>query len=300
MKKIMSYILITLTVFMCGCSQNNVKDIGKLKIVTTIFPLYDFTRSIAGDRAEVIMLLPTGAEVHSFEPTTQDVIKIKESDLFIYIGLGLDPWTDALVKESEKDGFSVLSAGQYIEPDELESTHSHSIDEHIWTSLSNAEDIAEAIAEALIKIDPRNSDYYESNCDKYSNKLEKLDDEIENVVEHAKRNTIVFADSFPFHYFAEDYDLIHYAAFSGCSSESEPSAHDIKSVIEKIKEEKIPVVFYTETSNQKVANIISEETGAEKMLMHSCHTVTKDQLNSGVTYLDIMADNLIALKKALN
>lgn len=309
MKKLIALLIAFTMVFICGCTNNASQQPGndKIKIVTTVFPFYDFAKNIVGDRAEVTMLLPTGADVHSFEPTTQDIIKIKESDLFINIGSGADPWTDVVIEDSQNDGVFVVSASDFIDEESLHfdhdiSSHSHnySFDEHIWTSLTNAEDIAEGICNALIRIDSKNAQYYKKNAEAYEKKLNNLDDRFENVVDNSKRNTIVFADSFPFSYFADDYDLRYFSAFPGCSSESEPSAQSVANIIDIVNKENIPVVFYTETSNQKVADMICEETGAQKLLFHSCHTVTKKQFESGISYPDLMEENLKALEKALN
>lgn len=308
MKKLISLFTIIALVFVCGCTNNSTKPSqdDKIQIVTTVFPFYDFVKNIVGDRAEVTMLLPTGADVHSFEPTAQDVIKIKESDLFINIGSGADPWTDVVIEDSINDGIYVVSASEFIDKEHLyydhEASHGHNynFDEHIWTSLSNAEDIVEGICNALMRIDEKNAQYYKKNAEAYENKIDRLDEKFETVTEYSKRNTIVFADSFPFAYLADDYDLRYISAFPGCSSESEPSAQSIAKIIDVVKKENIPIVFYTETSNQRVADMICEETGAEKFLFHSCHTVTKKQFEGGTTYLELMEENLKALKKALN
>ena len=252
------------------------------------------------------MLLPTGADVHSFEPTTQDIIKIKDSDLFINIGSGADPWTDVVIEDSQNDGVFVVSASRFVDKDHLHydhnatNGHNYNFDEHIWTSLSNAEDIVEGICDALMRIDTKNAQYYKKNAEVYENKLDRLDEQFENLAEKSRRNTLVFADFFPFAYLADDYDFKYLSAFPGCSSESEPSAQSIANIINFVKEKNIPFVFYTETSNQKVADMICEETGAQKLLLHSCHTVTKRQFESGTTYLELMEENLKAIKKALN
>ncbi len=293
MKRIVSFILAMLFFIISGCTDYKNAQNDKFKIVTTIFPLYDFARNIAGDCAEIEMIVPMANEVHSFEPTTKDVIKINESDLFINIGMGLDPWTDKLETKGK-----VLSVSQCLDFDE--ETHAHSIDEHIWTSLENARDIADAICKELTRLDPENAHKYKQNYEKYSEKLEGLDDKFEQMVNSSKRRTIVFADSFPFYYLAKDYGLNVYSAFPGCSSETEPSVRDISTVIEIIKEQNIPIVLYTETSNGKVPDIIVEETNAKKMMMHSAHSLSKEEMKENKTYLDIMNENLEVLYKALN
>jgi len=174
MKKLISLLMCFVIVLMCGCTDkvSQSPENNKIKIVTTVFPFYDFVKNIVGDRAEVTMLLPTGADVHSFEPTTQDIIKIKESNLFINIGSGADPWTDVVIEDSKNDGIYVVSASNFIDKERLcfdhdISSHSHnySFDEHIWTSLSNAEDIVEGICNALMRIDAKNAQYYKKNAE---------------------------------------------------------------------------------------------------------------------------------------
>ncbi len=299
MRKILSFILSIIIVIMPGCAKNNQKTGNdKLKIVTTVFPLYDFAKQVAGDRADVVMLLPAGAEVHSYEPTMQDVIKIKECDLFINIGSSADPWSEDLYKDANKNSAQVLSAINVVDAIEDKQHDVYSVDEHVWTSLENAEDIVDAISDKLSQIDPKNKDFYERNEEIYTEKLDNLDEKFENLTKGYNKK-IVFADRFPFKYFAKDYDLDYIAAFPGCSSESEPSAHTVSQLIDTIKRENIKVVFYTETSNQKLADTICEETNATKLLLHSCHSVTDEELKKGITYLKLMENNYNALKEAL-
>lgn len=298
-RRILSLILLVIIALMSGCSQNNQKiNDDKLLIVTTIFPLYDFAQQVAGDRAEVVMLLPTGAEAHSYEPTAQDIIKINESDLFINIGGSADPWAEAVYKNTNKSSAQILSAINVVDENDDHNHDLYSHDEHVWTSLDNAEEIVDAICDKLSYLDSENKAFYEKNEEIYTEKLEKLDDKFEKLTKSSNKK-IVFADRFPFKYFAEEYNLDYFSTFPGCSSESEPSASTVSQLIDIINKENIKVVFYTETSNQKLADTICEETGARKMLMHSCHTVTKEQMQNGVTYLDLMNNNCEALKEAL-
>ncbi len=305
MKKLFSLLMCSMLMLCCAsCTPENNKEKEKLQIVTTIFPLYDFARQVGGEKADVSLLLQSGAEVHSYEPSPQDVIRIKESDLFIHLGMGADPWTDAVISSSDTKPQNVLSAMEYADLLGEEHSHDHSsqmalYDQHIWTSIENAGEIAEAIKDALCRIDAKNAQYYEKRAQGYEHRLSLLDEKFEELTKNHQESTIVFADRFAFRYFTEEYKLNHFAAFPGCSSESEPSARTVSQLIDMVKKEKIPVVFYTETSNQKLADAVCEETGAEKMLLHSCHTVTREQLESGITYTDLMENNYEALKKAL-
>lgn len=304
MKKYIAVILclvVVISAAACGRQRMGGNDnSNKIKIVTTIFPLYDFARQVAGDRADVTMLLPTGAQSHSYEATPQDIIKIKESDLFINIGGSADPWTEAIVNDADKNNIAILSAMNVVDKirsDDKDASH-FEYDEHVWTSPENAEEIVEAIAEKLELIDPKNRAYYEKNEESYTEQLERLDEKFERLTNNVRKK-IVFADKFPFKYFVDEYDLKYYSAFPGCSSESEPSAATVSKLIDTIKNENIKVVFYTETSNQRLADIVCEETGAKKLLLHSCHTVDKNQLEQGITYIDLMQENYNSLEEAL-
>ena len=303
-------LLCAAVVFFGGCTGKNTAEDAKdaqkkINITATIFPLYDFARQIAGERANITMLLPTGAEVHSYEPTPQDILNIQNSDLFINVGGAADPWAEQAAATGKKK-VNMLSASDYCnllcEDEQHHEGHSHKdteIDEHVWTSLKNAEKIAAQICKSLCALDSENEAFYKENLKSFTDKLTQLDKEFQDAASSAENKTLVFADRFPFKYFTADYGLSYMAAFPGCSSESEPSAYTVASLINKIKEENIGVVLYTETSNGALADVICEETGAKKMLMHSCHTVTKKQLLDGITYTELMNNNLKTVREAL-
>ena len=304
MKKIIAVILCVAAVFsFAGCAEKAAKDENKVQIVTTIFPLYDFARQVGGDKVQVTLLLPTGAEAHSYEPTPKDVIEIKESDIFIAQGGDADPWTSAVINDADSKELNVLYSLECVtlmsEEHEHSSFSSHvHTDPHVWTTPKNAGIISENICDRLCAIDAENSDYYKRNLAVYKEKLNSLDEKFAALTKDTDK-TIIFADQFPLRYFAKEYNLKYLAAFPGCSAESEPTASAVAQIIDTVKKEKIPVVFYTETSNKQLADAVCEETGAEKLLFHSCHSVTDDELKSGVTYLDLMEKNYEALKKLL-
>lgn len=497
MKRFLIILLIfVLTFSFVGCGpkkEGSAQD--KLSVVSTIFPSYDFARTIAGENAEVTLLLPPGAESHSFEPTPQDILKIQNCDLFIYVGGDSDTWVanlldsmdtskmkiismtdlvetvaEEIVEGMEEDhdhdhddfkpedvqnrslvewngdwssihlnmdndafspyyeaksnelnisfaetinkyqahwstdypdikvsgnkvtfksssgevtadyranGFEVIEtdSGAYrvwynyetdakdapkriifndhgykpVGDDEHEehlahyhlkygnasaaeliaqsdwvptyfpagttaaeqaevmidhlpgNEHDHDIelDEHVWTSPVNAMHITEAIADALCLLDEENKDTYRKNQADYISQLKNLDASFREVTENAVRKTLVFGDRFPFRYFADEYGIDYYAAFPGCATESEPSAQTIAFLIDKVKEENIPVVFYIEFSNEKMADTICEATNAKKLLLHSCHNVSKDDLKKGLGYVELMTQNVENLKEAL-
>ncbi|GHV18712.1 adhesin [Planctomycetales bacterium] len=295
----------------------------KISVVTTIFPPYDFARAVGGDRVELKMLLPPGAESHSFEPTPQDLIAIQKSDLFIYGGGESDTWVESVLQALDGKKIKVLSMMKIVEPvpeeivegmqtaegnctlecclqkpaqvgdDEVE------YDEHVWTSPRNAKKIAQAVGAALGELDPAGADYYRERTAAYAAQLDRLDADFAAVVKNGKRKVIVFGDRFPFRYFADAYGLRYFAAFPGCAAEVEASAKTVAFLIRKVRDEKIPVVFYLEMSNEKMANTIAEAAGAKKLLFHACHNIGKKEWLSGASYLDLMRQNLINLREAL-
>lgn len=290
-------------------SQNDTKD--QLKIVTTIFPPYDFASQIAGGKASVSMLLPPGAESHSYEPTPQDILKIQKCDVFIYTGGDADVWVDNILSSMDTSKMTIIKMMDCVptveeqvvegmQPDEDEAeADGPEYDEHVWTSPANAMKITQAISDALCKLEPDNKAYYQKNTEDYIAKISKVDQEFKDIVSHASRKTIVFGDRFPLRYFADEYGLKYYAAFPGCSTETEPSVNTIKYLVDKVNTEKIPVVFYIEFSNHKTADSICEATGAKALMFQSCHNVTQEDMDSGKTYVDIMTENAQKLKEAL-
>ncbi|MDD2971403.1 MAG: metal ABC transporter substrate-binding protein [Lachnospiraceae bacterium] len=341
MKKKVIYIsiLVLLASLLGGCQRTDEKDkvadTGRISIVTTIFPPYDFTKAVGGDDVEVTMLLSPGVESHSYEPTPQDIIKINESDLFIYVGGESDAWvegiTDSLdqsvktmtlmdcvdvVEEEHVEGMEAeheevehveaKAAGhgaekiaQEDQSVEAEDTVDAEYDEHVWTSPKNANLIVNKIAEELITIDAEHKEQYQQNLTAYEQQLEELDQAYEEVVSNAAGKELIFGDRFPFRYLTDAYGLSYYAAFPGCSSETEPSAATVAFLTNKVKEDKIPVVLYLELSNHKIADAIAEATGTRTEMLHSCHNISKDEVEAGVTYLSLMKQNLEVLKGAL-
>lgn len=296
--------LLCLCLVLCGCTAQPEKphDETKLQIVCTSFPAYDFAREIADDRAELTLLINPGSEVHSYEPTPKDMIRIQESDLFICNGGESEQWAKTLITpelntiymmdcvdtvEESADGIYNAEDG---EPE---------LDEHVWTSPLNAIKISEEICNALCKLDTDNAEEYKMNFAAYKAQLMALDREFRQVIKNSGKHTLVFADRFPMRYFALEYGLDCYAAFPGCSSETEPSAKTVAYLIDRVREDKIPAVLYMEFSNQKMADVICEDTGCKKLPFYSAHSVSAEQFEQGVSYLDLMRINLNSLKEAL-
>ena len=308
-------ILMTLALFgITACNKNKSAVTrnagGRIDVTVTNFPPYDFVRQIAGDTVNLTMLLPPGSESHSFEPSPRDIITIQNSDIFIYTGGESDDWIERILESMNTDNMKILAMIDTVDAveeeivegmeEEEEEGEEIAYDEHVWTSPGNVILIVEAITALLCEADPANAAFYGQNAVTYIGLLEELDSAFAEVVSGAKRNTIVFADRFPFRYFADTYGLSYFAAFPGCSTETEPSAATVAFLIDKIKAERIPVVFHIELSNERMANTISGETGAKKLLLHSCHNITKRDFDSGLSYIEIMRGNIANLREALH
>jgi zinc transport system substrate-binding protein len=284
---------------------------GRFTVVTTVFPAYDFVREIAGTAVELSILLPPGLESHSFEPTPRDIIRIQNSALFICTGGESETWVERVLSSmdaGEAGGPRIVRMmdcvhlfeeeaveGMQVEEEAEEAAY----DEHVWTSPRNAARIAERIAAELAALDPGNADAYRRRVGAYTAELAALDTGFREAAAGGSRKTIVFGDRFPFRYLAEEYGLSYFAAFPGCSTETEASAATVAFLIRKIREEHIPVIFHIELSNERMADMISEETGAEKRLLHACHNISKRDFDQGRSYLELMNQNLLALREAL-
>ena len=400
-KKIEAWLIAAMFLFasLTGCSFTGdthgdveTSDDGKLKVVTTLFPYYDFARQIAGDKVELSMVIPAGQDSHSFEPTPADIRLIQNADLLICNGGAMEQWVSQVVSSLDSESLKVITMMDYVDiveeevvegmedsgeehhhahaadndhdhaaedhdhtddehdhdaedhdhtddehdhdaedhdytddehdhdaedhdhtddehdHDAEDHTHTHDdddadyeieYDEHIWTSPVNAMKITQVIADTLEEMDPADADTFTANAEDYIGKLKNLDREFREVVTGADLDLIVMADKFPLRYFADTYGLRYRAAFSGCSSDTEPSAKTIAYLIDKVREEQIPAVYYLELSSHRVAEIISEETGAKPLLFHSCHNVTRREFDNGVTYLELMEQNVVNLREGL-
>lgn len=286
----------------------------KLSIVTTNFPAYDFAKQVAGEDADVRMLLKPGAESHSYEPTPEDIITIGKSDLFIFTGGDSDEWVEDILesmKKAPKATFRMmdqvdlyeeeLSEGmQPEEEEEEEDEEGPEMDEHVWTSPANAAEIVSKLEKTIADLDPSHKEAYKEHADAYIQEIDALDQQFKDVVDHSKRKEIIVGDRFPFRYFVEEYGLSYYAAFPGCSTDTEPSANTVAFLIDKVKEDKIPIVFHIELSNEQMADSIAEATGAKSLLLNAVHNITDEDFQNGETYVSLMTKNVEALKEALN
>lgn len=306
---------------------------GKLKIVTTIFPEYDITRAIAKDKVDLELMIKPGVDVHSFTPTPQDIKTVQNSDIFVYGGTEHDKWVENLTKSIDMknkkvvklvDGIQQLEEEsvdgmkhEHHHDDKKEDEHNHDhkhekedehnhkgeekeLDPHYWTSPKNAIQMVKTITNALVEKDPDNAEFYKENAENYIKQLEGVDKELHDVVDNAKIKKVVIADRFPFRYLFKDLGLEYRALFSGCSVESTASAGQIKKMVDYVKENKIPVVYHIEMGKGELAETVAKNSGAKVKLLHSIHTVTKEDFDKGITYIDLMKQNVEALKEGLN
>lgn len=314
-RKLLAVITAAATVFsLCACSSESgysSSDSGKLKIISTVFPPYDLARQIAGDNAEISILLPPGSEIHNYEPSAKDMIAIRNCDIFLYIGGENEQWAEKLINSNDTENVTAVKLIDYVptlseDEDEHDHDHDHDhehgheTDEHIWTSPKNAQLMLSAVYDAICKVDPSDKQTYTKNKDAYAKQLSDLDDAYRSAVDNAKNKTIVLADKFPFRYLAHEYGLEFSAAFAACSDESEPGVSTMIKLTKTIKENNIPAVYYLEFSSTKIADTLCDETGATKLMLHSCHNVSKQDIENNVSYVDLMKQNLENLKLTLN
>jgi zinc transport system substrate-binding protein len=329
MKKIISVLAAALLAVssLAACSAGNEgvanKGSDKIDVVTTIFPEYDWVVNILGDKAdnaEVTMLLDNGVDLHSFQPTAFDIAKIADCDLFIYVGGESDEWVDDALSEATNKDMVVINLldvlgstvkeeevkegmeGEEEEEEEAEE-EGPEYDEHVWLSLNNAEVICDAIADALSQVDSANADSYKANAESYKAKLDELDAKYADTVASGKTKTLLFGDRFPFRYMIEDYGLDYYAAFVGCSAETEASFETVVFLANKVDELSLNHVMKIEGSSDALANTIISNTsnaGADILTLDSMQSTTSKDVANGVTYIGIMESNLEVLKQALN
>lgn len=336
MKKIIILLIFTIVIVgtLNGCSKNaetnaNTNTVtdnkDKLSIVCTIFPEYDWVKQIVGshtDEIDITMLLDNGVDLHSYQPTVDDMVKISNCDMFIYVGGESDAWVKDALKEAKNKDMVVVNLldvlGDTVKEEEIkegmenhehdegevhEEGEEHEYDEHVWLSLKNAEILCNFISEKLCELDVKNAEDYKANVRDYVNKLATLDDEYTQTVNSSKYKTVLFGDRFPFRYMVEDYNLDYYAAFVGCSAETEASFETIVFLANKIDELGLPCVITIEGSNHKITETIIQNTKDKNqkiLTMDSMQATTLKDVEAGTTYLSIMTENLVVLKEALN
>lgn len=303
----------------CGTTKTQERD-DRLKVVATVFAEYDFLRQIGGDAINLSMLMLPGADIHTFDPTPKDIKTVQDADLFVTVGGESDAWADTILESIDNNHLESVRLMDLVEEvveeeivegmevEEKEEEHLHQgessheekeLDEHVWTSPKNAIQIVEGLCEKLCQLDRKHTALYEKNSKTYIKKLEQLDKKFTQVVEKGKRREIVVADRFPFRYFTDAYDLKYYAAYPGCSTQTGASAETIAFLIDKVKENHIPVVFHMELSSEMMCNTICDETGAKKAQLNAVHNISKENFEKGIGYLELMEKNVDVLKEAL-
>ncbi|MBR2674215.1 MAG: zinc ABC transporter substrate-binding protein [Mogibacterium sp.] len=341
MRKILSLLIATILVVSglsaCGTEKEQGKEADdKIQIVTTIFPIYDWVNNILGDNPaniETTMLLDSGVDLHSFQPSADDIQKIANCDIFVYVGGESDGWTEDALKEISSKNAVVLNLmdllGDSVKEEEIiegmqeeahehgedgeheadehgehdeDSEHEAETDEHIWLSLRNASVLTKSISEAVEALDPENAEVYKSNSAGYIAELEALDKEYQAAVSETPKKTLLFGDRFPLRYLTDDYGLSYYAAFPGCSAECEASFETISFLAQKVDELELNAVMTIEKSDKRIAETIIENTNRKDrqiLSMDSMQSVTAKDVQNGASYLSVMKDNLTVLKEAL-
>ena len=364
-KKILCFVIaltLCLSLTECGGSNKTEKKQYKLKVMTTLFPYYDFARAVIGDIDDIDLqlLVSPGQDDHSFEPTPKDVVAINQADLFIYNGGSIENWVDTVIDsldnkkqqqmrmmdaigqerllgEEEEEGVFAVSDHDHEHEDshshsqdekatdDYEDSHSHTkdetdehsqagstseqeehshadeeLDEHIWTSPANAEILVDSICQKLSQMMPEHKVQFRKNADNYIKQIKQLDTKFKNITSKATHKEVIFADKFPIKYFAKEYGLKYYAAFAGCSGDTEPSAKTVAFLIDKVKKNDVKGIFYLELSSTAMADTICQDTGTVAYQFNSCHNITNEQFKAGVTYVQLMKENAKILEKALN
>ena len=292
-----------MTFAFCSCGEVE-RSTDKISVVTTIFPYYDFARSVSKGTCDVDMLLKPGSDVHSFEPTPSDILKIRNADLFIYNGGESDEWVDSILESlGDTDKPVVMKMTDYVKPlTEMDADHhaEDEEDEHIWTSLDNAKTLVSKISDEVSKLDQKHKTVYKKNGLDYIEKISKVQSEIENTVNSSESKKIVVGDRFPLLYFATEFSLDWECAFPGCSTETEPSLDRLSKLTDTIEKDKIKTILKLEMSENKVADTLADETNTKVRTFHSAESVSKEDFAKNITYVDLMERNNNALKEALS
>jgi len=317
-KRVLLAITVVLAVCLCvvivllaSSHTKNSFDSNKITITTTTFSCYDLVKHIVGNEANVVFLLGPGVDAHSYEPSASDLAKIQNSDIFIYVGGEMEAWVNKVMDSDviDTNNTEVIKALEAVEvideqpvdgAEEMEEEEEEgAFDEHIWNSPSNAIKMLQYLCDIFSDLDRDNSDFYLKNAQAYEKEITALIKDIKEITDNKKRNRLVFGDKMPMQYFLNEFGLTASAAFTGCSTETEPSSKTIAYLVNKVKEEKIPVVLYIELSTGKTAKAIADETDTQAMQIQTLHNISKEDFDNGETYVSLMRRNLTVLKEAL-
>jgi len=312
LKNIFSVVLtIALLATLTGCNRDKaglVGDAERPQVIATLFPVYDFVREIGADRVDVTLLLPPGVEPHSFDPTPRDMADIQNAAMFIYTGEYMEPWAHKIIAGTQGKTVVIVDASQGIEllgesdrdhDDDQEGLHHEGKDPHIWLDPVYAQKMVDNIVRGLVEADPANSGFYRESGIAYKHKLHELDDKFVQTFQRVEHKTIIYGGHFAFGYFVKRYGLTHVSPYSGFAPNAEPTPQKIVELVKNIAESDVKVIYFEELVDPKVAKVIADETGAQMLLLHGAHNVSREELNAGISYLEIMEGNLARLKEGL-
>jgi zinc transport system substrate-binding protein len=318
-KTIFIYLAIVAILLVAGCTNNVKQDSNdKISVVTTLFPLYEFAKEVGGNKVEVTLLLPPGAEAHTFEPKPSDIQKINNADVFLYIGAGMEPWAHDIVEGSNNKDLLIIDASSKVSlikseehdeheheaekhehEEEHEEEHQHGeYDPHIWLDFENDKKIVDAIAQTFSEKDPKNKEIYMKNAQEYNSKLSSLNQKYSAGLTNCKQNEFISGGHNAFAYLAHKYNLESISAF-GISPDSEPTPQKIKEIVDLTKEHGIKYIYFEKLVNPKMAETIAEEADAKTLVLNPAHNLLKEQFQQGVTFISLMEENLQNLKIGL-
>lgn len=299
MRKFLALFLIVCLIPLAGCTTEEKTISDKILITATLFPQYDFARVIGGDKVDVTLLLPPGTDSHHFDPSPSDMVKISESNLFIYTGDAMEGWAGDIAA-SLSGKVTVLNVSEGIELSSSHEGHDHAIDPHIWLDFDNAIKMCENITNALCTLSPENADYFISNFDEYSTLLSDLDKEYQLLFQTPPEKDLVFGGRFAVGYLVKRYNIPHQSAYESCNANDEPGARVIAALCDYVKENDVKVVYCEEFSDGKVAKEIAKANNAEVLVLHSCHNTSREEREAGETFISLMEQNLENIRKGLN
>ena len=297
--------------FFPSCQKNEKMTAGqkKLKVVATLFPLYDFARQVGREKIEVNLLLPPGVEAHAFEPRPADIKRIQDSDIFLFTNKLMEPWVGGLLKGIDTTGFNIVDTSKGItllqrtdnhgDEERAHADESGNADPHIWLDLSNAMRMVDMIASQFIVKDPRDKDFYAKNTDEYKKKLEELDKKYKNTLSYCRNRVIVHAGHFAFGYLTKRYGITYVSAYKGFSPDAEPTPKRLVEITKNVRKYGVNYIYYEELAAPRVAEVIANETGCGLLMLHGAHNVTREEMNSGITFISLMEKNLENLKAGL-
>ncbi|NLY21168.1 MAG: zinc ABC transporter solute-binding protein [Tissierellia bacterium] len=299
-------VIFTMSILMISCNKDSefVEVSNKPKVITTMFVTYDFAREIGGENIDLELLIPPGVEIHSFEPSPKDMVKLSEADVFIYSGDEMEPWVKQTIESVDNDKLIVIDASkdiQLMEDDEHENHqgHNHQHNPHIWTSPLLAKKMVSNVTEGLKIADKANESLYIGRLKEYESKLDEIDTSYREMVKNSNRNDIVFVGHFALNYLLDEYGIDYLATTESMTHEAESSPQRIKAIIDKIDEEDIEYIYEEELSDGIISNRILEERDVKVLVLNGMHNITKSEFESGISYLDIQRQNIDNLEKGL-